>query len=147
MASSKNCGLKCKNASQNLEPDFPDTFVEQRPPATIVAIPDEGCPMKNKLSQSSSLEKILQANLEASNLKVRELQAELLGYESRTKELEAKLAHEQQLSKKLQARVQEFGLQLVQLMDEKNVLMAEKHARMIDDLNLIRGATNQHDEC
>ena len=59
--------------------------------------------MKNKISQSSSLEKILQANLEASNLKVRELQAELLGYESRTKELEAKLAHVQQLSKKLRA--------------------------------------------
>ena len=141
---SRGCGLKRKNASQDLDFDFPDTFVEQMPPATIVAIPD-GSPKKSKCSQSSSLEKMLQDKLEASESKVRELEAELLDYKSKTKVLQAQIADKQDLNTKLHAKVRDFGLQVVELMREKNVLMAEKHERMLGDLSLIRAANHPRD--
>ena len=46
---SRTCGLKRKDASQDLEPDFPNAFVEQRPSSTIVAIPDEKSSKKKDL--------------------------------------------------------------------------------------------------
>ena len=72
---SKGCGLKRKNAALDLEPDFPDTFVEQLPPATIVNIPDDNSSMKQKTSQR---DQALEDKLAASELKVRELEAQLL---------------------------------------------------------------------
>ena len=71
---------------------------------------------RRRTSESSSLEKTLQAKLEASELKVHELQAELLGYKTRIEELETEIAREQEVSKKLQARVRDYGMQLLPLM-------------------------------
>lgn len=134
---SKCCGLKRKKASLDLELDFPDTFVEQLPPATIVNIPDDNSSMKQKTSER---DQALQDKLAASELKVRELEAQLLVYQKKTDALQAEVVLGNERTSKLQARVQDYGVQLLEVMEEKNTLLAEKHARMISDLSMIRQA-------
>eukprot|EP00439_Symbiodinium_sp_Y106_P011094 s9453_g1.t1 len=122
---SKGCGLKRKNAALDLEPDFPDTFVEQLPPATIVNIPDDNSSMKQKTSQR---DQALEDKFAASELKVRELEAQLLVYQKKTDTLQAEVVMGHEINSKLQARVREYGWQLLEVMEEKNTLLAEKHA-------------------
>lgn len=137
---SKGCGLKRKNAALDLEPDFPDTFVEQLPPATIVNIPDDNSSMKQKTSQR---DQALEDKLAASELKVRELEAQLLVYQKKTDTLQAEVVMGHEINSKLQARVREYGWQLLEVMEEKNTLLAEKHARMISDLSVIHQADEE----
>lgn len=137
---SKGCGLKRKNAALDLEPDFPDTFVEQLPPATIVNIPDDNSSMKQKTSQR---DQALEDKLAASELKVRELEAQLLVYQKKTDTLQAEVVMGHEINSKLQARVREYGWQLLEVMEEKNTLLAEKHARMISDLSVIHQADDE----
>lgn len=137
---SKGCGLKRKNAALDLEPDFPDTFVEQLPPATIVNIPDDNSSMKQKTSQR---DQALEDKLAASELKVRELEAQLLVYQKKTDTLQAEVVMGHEINSKLQARVREYGWQLLEVMEEKNTLLAEKHARMISDLSVIHRADDE----
>ena len=137
---SKGCGLKHKNAALDLEPDFPDTFVEQLPPATIVNIPDDNSSMKQKTSQR---DQALEDKFAASELKVRELEAQLLVYQKKTDTLQAEVVMGHEINSKLQARVREYGWQLLEVMEEKNTLLAEKHARMISDLSVIHQADDE----
>ena len=51
------------------------------------------------------------------------------------------MGHE--INSKLQARVREYGWQLLEVMEEKNTLLAEKHARMISDLSVIHRADDE----
>ncbi|CAE7820433.1 hypothetical protein AK812_SmicGene43664 [Symbiodinium microadriaticum] len=139
---SKGCGLKRKNAALDLESDFPETLVEHLPPATMVNIPDDNSFMRQTFSESSQ-HKALEVKLAASELKVRDLEAQLLVCKKTNDTLRAEVALGHEANSKLQARVQEYGLQLLEVMEEKNALLAEKHARMIRDLGLIHQAEGE----
>ncbi|CAE7605236.1 unnamed protein product [Symbiodinium sp. CCMP2592] len=109
-------GLKRKNAC-----------LEWYPPPTIVNINEDPSPKpkpRNEVAEKSS-EKSLQEQLEASQSKVSELQ---------------------ELNRTLHCKAAELAQQLVQVMEEKNNLLAEKHAKMIADLRVVRSAREELDE-